>query len=69
MDEAGLGGTDDTDEAEEVFDSFLRCTGMYTPEVDDEELDAREEGRSRLRRSKSMLGIDDEVEAAVLFTE
>lgn len=56
MDDAGLDGTDDTDEAEELmFDSFLRCTGIYTPEVDDEEQDAREEGRSRLSRSMSML--------------
>ncbi|KZP16928.1 S-adenosyl-L-methionine-dependent methyltransferase [Athelia psychrophila] len=72
-DDAGLGGSDDTDEPgepETAFESFRLCTGTYTPELDaDEELDAREEGRSKLSRSRPVLGIGDEVGADVLSME
>lgn len=72
MDDAGLGATDATDdpgELERELESFLRCTGTYTPEFNDEELEALDEGRPRLSRSKSILGIEAEIGAEVLSTE
>ena len=59
VDHAGLEGTDDIGEL--VLESFLRWTGTYTPELD-EVADARDEGRSRLSRSMSMLAMGCEPE-------